>query len=782
MSQERPPEGEQNRPLGAQLQEVIVRQLAEGVVLVRAADQRIVYANPRFEHLFGYAAGELEGQHASVLSYGGAPDVEQLERALDGLGEVVVELHNRRKDGSEFWTRARAARVEHPELGSLWLSVQEDITAARQVAARLKRQDQLLETLLQGLPVATMICDRQGRVTRANPATKLLWGRSRDLEPDEYGALEVWLPDGQPVSVDDLPLTRALRDGQASTGVELRFETLVGEILSVRVAALPLFDEAGRPDGAVLVVEDLTALESSRARFEDIVRSTTEAILTLDQEGRIDFANPGACQLLDVTGDGLLGVPAEFFIDDVHRAFFRDEVHSMLAGEEPAGREWTLAARTATGSSIVVEVRLARRGLAAGLTLAMRDETLRHQLVEDQQLLAEAGALLSISLDPAQTLSDLAALAVRAHCEFFLMDTLTADGTAVRVQAAAAQPAQTPLVLALREPAQPASSEAARRVFLEGEALLGGTGDETLLAELFPRPEDLKLIRLLGIHSWAVVPLTARGRIHGALTFLSAAPGRWYGEYELSLMRGLAGRAAIALDNAQLLAEAQAATHAREQLLSIVAHDLRSPLQSVRMAAELLLRRLEAGGVPDVAPVQAIGRAAVRMDRLIGDLLDWARIGAGNLSVEPRPLDVAPLLDEVMETIRPQAGAHRLRMRADPQLPRVLGDRGRLVQVLINLLSNALKFTPPGGAVALSAEPAPEGGVTFSVSDSGPGVTAEQRARIFDPFWQLAPGDRRGIGLGLTISQGLVRAHGSQLQLSSHPGRGSRFFFTLPPA
>jgi signal transduction histidine kinase len=338
------------------------------------------------------------------------------------------------------------------------------------------------------------------------------------------------------------------------------------------------------------------------------------------------------------------------------------------------------------------------------------------------------------------------------------------------------------LVQSLRHPAQPATSELARRVFHEGQELLGGPGDEAMLAELFPRPEDLKLIRLLGIHSWAVVPLAARGRIHGALTFLSSAPDRTYGEYELGLARGLAARAAIALDNGQLLAEAQAATHAREQLLSIVAHDLRSPLQSVRMAAELLLRRLEAGEVPDVAPVQAIGRAAVRMDRLIADLLDWARIGAGSLSVVPRPLEVEPLLEEVMETIRPQAGAHRLRARTAPGLPRFLGDRERLVQVLINLLSNALKFTPPGGAIALSAESGPQGGVTFSVTDSGPGISAEQRAQIFEPFWQREPGDRRGIGLGLTISKGLVRAHGAQLEISSWPGRGTRFSFTLPAA
>src|SRR5690606_2442421 len=176
-----------------------------------------------------------------------------------------------------------------------------------------------------------------------------------------------------------------------------------------------------------------------------------------------------------------------------------------------------------------------------------------------------------------------------------------------------------------------------------------------------------------------------------------------------------------------------------------------------------------------------IGRAALRMDRLIGDLIDWARIGTGALSVETAPLDVPSLLDEVMETVRPSVAQHVLQRRVPPRLPEVLGDRVRLIQVLVNLVSNALKFTPPGGRVLLSATSTGDG-VLIAVDDEGPGLDAEQQARIFEPFTQLSPGDRRGLGLGLTISQGLIEAQGSHIEVTSTPGQGARFAFALPLA
>jgi signal transduction histidine kinase len=134
-----------------------------------------------------------------------------------------------------------------------------------------------------------------------------------------------------------------------------------------------------------------------------------------------------------------------------------------------------------------------------------------------------------------------------------------------------------------------------------------------------------------------------------------------------------------------------------------------------------------------------------------------------------------------MEVVGPQAEAHELKLRVAPELPRVMGDPARLVQVLTNLVGNALKFTPAGGRILVGAEPLGEG-VTFFVSDNGPGISPQELPHLFEPFWQRDVTDRRGLGLGLTICQGIVEAHGSRLQVESEPGRGTTFSFSLAPA
>jgi signal transduction histidine kinase len=229
-------------------------------------------------------------------------------------------------------------------------------------------------------------------------------------------------------------------------------------------------------------------------------------------------------------------------------------------------------------------------------------------------------------------------------------------------------------------------------------------------------------------------------------------------------------------------AEAEAAVATREELLAIVSHDLRNPLGSIVFSAALLQGATIDGeeGERVHKSAQIILRSADRMTHLIADLLDLAQIQAGKLAVEQMPHDVEGLIRDCVEMQRPLAATRNLKGMAGPGL-HVRCDRERVLQILSNLVGNAIKFTPEGGSIFIEAQDTGHD-VRFSVRDTGQGISEEELPRIFDRFWQAQRKNRAGIGLGLGIAKGLVEAQGGRLYVESKLGAGTTFFFTLPLA
>ena len=227
---------------------------------------------------------------------------------------------------------------------------------------------------------------------------------------------------------------------------------------------------------------------------------------------------------------------------------------------------------------------------------------------------------------------------------------------------------------------------------------------------------------------------------------------------------------------------AELLSRAREDVLGVVAHDLRNPLNLVSMTTQLLME-------PDLAPDRrkstfAINaRAVQRMNRLIGDLLDVVRLEAGHLSLNVGPCDVPRVLTETMESFQQRAAEQGISLVLSPEPPNVVvqADEERVLQLIDNLVGNALKFTPSGGQVSIGAL-IDDNELRVSVADTGPGIPEEQRARLFDRFWQARGTDRRGLGLGLPIAKGIAEAHGGRLWVESTLGSGSTFYFAMPLA
>ena len=227
----------------------------------------------------------------------------------------------------------------------------------------------------------------------------------------------------------------------------------------------------------------------------------------------------------------------------------------------------------------------------------------------------------------------------------------------------------------------------------------------------------------------------------------------------------------------------QQAVKARDEVVAVVSHDLRNPLGTIAAAAGLMLE-LELPVEQRREHLQIIVRATERMNRLMRDLLDIARIESGGLSVDPQAVDPAGLVDEALDLLRPLVVDRGLELShgVAPSLPRVWADRDRVLQVLSNLIGNALKFTRQGGVRVEVAHDQERDEVVFSVHDSGSGITPEGLNHLFDRFWQQSRSDRQGAGLGLAIVHGIVAAHGGRIWVESRMGEGSTFRFTLPRA
>lgn len=325
------------------------------------------------------------------------------------------------------------------------------------------------------------------------------------------------------------------------------------------------------------------------------------------------------------------------------------------------------------------------------------------------------------------------------------------------------------------------------RVLASGQGLNGQTwlrGSACLVDDYRRWEHAVPRERSAGIVRGAGVPLVVAGRQLGVLAVVADASSPTFTPEEVQLLELLAGQAAVALENARLF-EAAARARALEELnrlksefISTVSHELRTPLTYIHGYAELLLRRQFE---PDMA-AEAVGEihgAAVRMARLVDDLLDLSRMEAGRLTLRPTRIELPELLRAAAAASGVQAGREiRLELA---ELPPLLADPDRLRQVLDNLLSNAQRYAP-SGRVTVRARADGER-VRVEVIDEGPGLSREEQARVFEPFYRGANSEvlpLRGGGLGLTIVRRLVEAHGGRVGLTSRPGRGSTFWFTLP--
>jgi PAS domain S-box-containing protein len=606
-----------------------------------------------------------------------------------------------------------------------------------------------------------------------------------------------WIPN----VVEDPNFPRApyaIRDGiHASCGFPIESRNEV-------IGVIEFFSREKRSPDAEL----MKALEDLGSRIGQFIqrKNAEEALREREENYRALFeVNPLPMWLRDPTTLAFVAVndAAVRQYGYSREEFLQMTVRDILAPEEAASvtgfrcddsldiEPWNAGLRRhrrKDGSFFWVEVSV--RDLVAGnrrlrLVLA-NDVTERKRVDEEHRFLAEASAILGSSLDSEATLASLARRAVPELGDWCVIDVVDRQGTPIRVAAAGTGRENDENVR--RYPPNPSSPIGVYHVLRTGESELVPDVSEEMLDRVAWDPEHAQILKAF-VRSYIGVPLRAGNRILGVMLLVRTAGSPRYTEKDLALAEEVARRAGLAVENARLYAETRDASAQKSRFLSAVSHDLRTPANAITLLSSLIRKETEQMGAGEARLIERCRRletASASFADLLSDLLEIGSFDSGQKKLREEDFALSDLIEETLATCAAAARekALRLRVRWDVAPPGIRGDRTEFGRVLLNLVSNAVKFTERG-FVRVEVSSASEGDLRIGVRDTGPGIPPEHMSSVFGEFFQVQNDERdrnKGSGLGLAISRRIMQALGGSLQVESQVGVGSLFTATLPAA
>ena len=748
--------------------------------------------NEGAERITGYAENEVIGRDFQIFFAEEDRLAQRPEESLAAAateGSCVSEVLQNRKDGSRFLAQVmiRPIRGERGKLHGFAVVVR-DVTELGQLKEAQLVERARYRLLYDQNPSIFITTDEFGVIVSANEfgagylgyTVSDLVGRS---------SLELVYPDD--VEAAGEHLARCLENPERTHQLEFRKVRKDGTPLWVRENARTTRGLSGRPL-VLSTCEDIT----DRVAAETALRASEEQLRQLTENLRevLWVADPHFTRLtyLSSAFETVWGRPrsevyqnAATLLDPVDPAQ-REQVERALhrMGEESTEIEFPI--RRPDGEIRIISVRgfpVRGDGGEVQRIVGISEDITEWQKLEDRRnILLEAGRVFAGSIDYEVTLHNVAELAVTHLSDWCVID-LCEEGAIRRVAVAHRDPRMADVARDYQQkyPPQISASRGPGKVIRTGEAELFERIEDSLLQGLALDAEHLATMRKLNFGSGISLPLRVEDRVLGAISFLLSSDHKHLEDEDLRTAELLADRAALAIDKARLYQEAREATRLRDDVLGIVSHDLRNPLNTILLSAGFLRDIARTEGPGTTKQLDIIKRAADQMNRLIQDLLDVAQIEAGGISVEPEQQEVGSLISEACQSFKPLAEARGIDLGCSltEPLPRIAFDRDRLLQVFSNLIGNAVKFTPSGGSVVVSAESAGSC-VRFSVRDNGSGIAAEDLPHLFDRFYQSRKTRKGGAGLGLAIVKGIVEAHRGRVTVESEVGKGSTFIFELP--
>ncbi len=403
---------------------------------------------------------------------------------------------------------------------------------------------------------------------------------------------------------------------------------------------------------------------------------------------------------------------------------------------------------------------------------------------EHLKYLAEASKILSSSLDYKTTLNTIASLAVPKIADWCTVDVLELPNDIQQVAVAHKDPKKVKWAIELRkkQPIDMESPTGIPNILRTGKSELYPLISDEMLVSNAKDEEELRLLRSLKFRSAMIVPLFSQTKPIGAITFVTTDSSRHYHQADLFMAEELATRASVAIENARLYKGSQDAITVRDEFISVASHELKTPVTSVKMFTQVLKKHSEQiGDTKAVSHLTKMDKQLNKLTELIYDLLNISKIQAGRMEFKEQVFDFDKAIHEVVDVLQQSSDKHKLVIKGKTG-KKVCGDEERIGQVVNNLISNAIKYSPKADRVLITLT-ATNGMVGLSVEDFGIGMSSEHLGKIFERFYRVYDTTDKtfpGLGIGLYIASEIVNRHKGTFKVVSMQGKGSKFCFSLP--
>jgi signal transduction histidine kinase len=424
------------------------------------------------------------------------------------------------------------------------------------------------------------------------------------------------------------------------------------------------------------------------------------------------------------------------------------------------------------------------QGNITGSIVTNYDISRRYRMEKNLALVARAGEEMISMRDFDQAFQQVATLMTTGLCDYSMIYKLEENGTLNMVARAGRDAPFAKRFDALVDcyPPNPRTNIGIVGVLENRRSLLIQEMTEDTIQSIAQDAHHAAELRQI-LHSYMLVPMVAEDKSVGILGLISCDPARRYDDIDLLAAEEMGRLAAFAVENVRYAEKLRQAVQAREDVVAIVSHDLRSPLAVILQSCELINKQLMGQEVPaSVMKLTSLAKSAGRrMHELISDLLDLSHLESGQFVLHRERLDCLSFLRETVDLMLPLATQKgvSLALEMPDELPAAYADRTRMTQILNNLISNAIKHTPTGGSIDVQVRLRDDGWLEFVVSDTGCGIKSEYLPQLFERYWKPHE-SKGGFGLGLFVVKGIIEAHGGSIQVASEETKGTSFAFTIP--
>lgn len=648
--------------------------------------------------------------------------------------------------------------------------------------------DPIFKELFLASPVASYICNRSGYIIAFNEAAVSLWGQRPELGKAKWsGAFASYYPDGRPMRKEESPMAAVLEEREDVDNVELIIERTDGTRRNVLVFPKPIRSSTGQLIGGHNTLVDITdykQFEERQAVLSEIVQSSNDAIVSKNLKGIIMSWNKGAQRIFGYTESEIVGKSIETLIP----SYLKNEEKTILQ-EISEGRKvdhYQTIRVTKSGKEIPVSLTISpmrnKQGQIVGASKIARDisdQIQREQTIQfhEQQLetLHAIGRVISEKLDTPsiiQTVINSTTHLVAADVGLCFYRITDEEGRSKLSVAVAAHDVSVDLN--------------GHHINLEDSvihAVFSGE-DAVRFDDVCAAPHILSLFDLSKypeiprIRHCLAIPIRSADKLLIGAMFFGYTQVEVFNTADEDMMRSIASLVAVTLDNARLLEEVNALSLKKNEFIALASHELKTPLTTTKGYLQILER----------SEIDQVGRRFLtkalkqleRINALISELLDISKIEAGKLSFHMETFNLSEMVLDVVETFHFSNQTHTIFVNNTQGDYLVEADRQRMEQVMINLITNAIKYSPDANNVHVTLESSPQE-VSVQVTDEGMGLSHDQQEKVFTRFYQVEGTSKMaGLGLGLYLSKEIIDRHGGHIGVNSYLGKGSTFYFSIP--